>query len=467
MARQRNNSMRHLELKRLVWWFRIGIPKDCEHYFGRGGLHRYSLQTGDMGTAKVRRDEAERSFRDLIKKIRAGEAVSATVLSARERGEAWREAIADLKRDPISNLSDVGVESPLSLAMDLAREEAERLKHSERQEFNNAFVGKVPVDEHLEPYLTAIRLAEKTTNERRGLVKRFARWCDQEALKLPDIDRKAVGRYVTAAIEPMDRGTAKKHMTALRGYWDYLTLRGHVDGKVMGGKAVDSPWLGQTLADNKRRVERGDQNSSERHFTEEELRTLLHADYPRDRIGEEFRQQIEDVLRISCLSGMRLAEVATLWVEDVHDDVFDIQHGKTRSAARKVPIHPDLKGIVERRTKDKKPKDWLFHELVGERDPGDALGKRFNRYRKALKVDDVREGKRRSLVNFHSARRWFIVQARHAGHPLETIKDVVGHAPSEKDITFGVYTKGASPKQMRACVEAVRLPSFEHQAAAA
>jgi integrase len=175
-------------------------------------------------------------------------------------------------------------------------------------------------------------------------------------------------------------------------------------------------------------------------------------------MDREHGRQITDALRISLLSGMRMAEVLTLWVEEAHDGVFDIKQGKTTAAARKVPIHPDLKEIVERRTEGKQPKDWLFHELALERDPGDTFGKRFNRYRKHLKVDDVRPGKRRSLVNFHSARRWFVTEARHAGQPLDTIKDVVGHAPDKKDITFGVYTKGASEGQLRACVEAVKLP---------
>jgi hypothetical protein len=44
---------------------------------------------------------------------------------------------------------------------------------------------------------------------------------------------------------------------------------------------------------------------------------------------------IIDALLISLLSGMRQAEVLTLWVEEVHDGVFDIQQGKTDAAARK------------------------------------------------------------------------------------------------------------------------------------
>lgn len=457
MPRQRNNARRHMELKRRVWWFRIGIPDDCQPYFGRGGLHRENLQTGDIRIAMERRDEAERAFHVLVRKIRAGEAVAPSTLTARDRGEAWREAVADLRRDPDSNRSDEGEESPASLAMSLAEEEAERLSRRERREFTKALVGNATIDEHLEPYLKAIKLASKTTDERRGLLKRFARWCDKEGLRLPGVDRKAAGRYVTAEIEPMHFRTAKKHMTALRGYWDYLTIRGHVPGAVMSGKAVESPWLAQMLPNNKRRVEHGEKDSDERPFTTEELQTLLYADYPA-KVGEEFQQQIADALRMSCLSGMRLAEVITLWVEDVHDDLFDLQQGKTGNAPRKVPIHSDLKEIVARRTKDKEPRGWLFHELVDKRNPGDTFGKRFNRYRKALGVDDKRDGHRRSLVNFHSCRRWFTTQAEMAGIPETTTATVIGHSEGRKGQTYGGYSGGPSEEQRRACVEAVKLP---------
>jgi integrase len=164
---------------------------------------------------------------------------------------------------------------------------------------------------------------------------------------------------------------------------------------------------------------------------------------------------------------MRLAEIITLWRGEVDTDAdgrwaggfISIGQGKTGAAIRRVPIHPDLAEIMERRTKDKQPKDWLFHELQAERDPGDTFGKCFARYRERLGVDDKRDGKRRSLVNFHSFRRWFVTQAEQAGHPESTIAAVVGHAGGRKGITFGKYSGGPSDEQRRACVEAVKLPT--------
>jgi integrase len=160
---------------------------------------------------------------------------------------------------------------------------------------------------------------------------------------------------------------------------------------------------------------------------------------------------------------MRLAEVVTLWVEECPidengDGYFDIRQGKTAAAARRVPIHPDLIEIIQRRTKDKQPEDWLFHELAEEKNAGDVFGKRFRQYRQKLGVDDVAPGRRRSLVNFHSFRRWFVTQAERAGIPESTISSVVGHEEGRKSITLSVYSEGPAWQQMRACVDAVRLP---------
>lgn len=41
MPKRRNNAKRHLELKRRVWWFKIGIPADARDYFG-GRTHSLS-----------------------------------------------------------------------------------------------------------------------------------------------------------------------------------------------------------------------------------------------------------------------------------------------------------------------------------------------------------------------------------------------------------------------------------------
>jgi hypothetical protein len=45
--------------------------------------------------------------------------------------------------------------------------------------------------------------------------------------------------------------------------------------------------------------------------------------------------------------------------------------------------------------------------MLKTRPRGDAFGKAFARYRKALKVHDRADGRKKSRVDFHSFWRWF------------------------------------------------------------
>ena len=68
----------------------------------------------------------------------------------------------------------------------------------------------------------------------------------------------------------------------------------------------------------------------------------------------------------------------------------------------------------------------------------------------------LRNQHRRSLVNFHSFRRYFITKAEQADQMEHIIAVVVGH--KRTGMTLGRYSGGPLLEQARRCVEAVRLP---------
>ena len=138
--------------------------------------------------------------------------------------------------------------------------------------------------------------------------------------------------------------------------------------------------------------------------------------------------------------------------------MFIVKLGKTAAARRRVPIHSGLTGLVDRRTRDRAPDDYLFHELRAQgSERTDPIGKAFARHRRSL---GIQEGTgRRSTVNFHSLRRWFITTAINAAQPPHLVSLVVGHQEGRKGMTLGRYWSGADDPALRAVVEAVRLPS--------
>ena len=450
---------RLLTLRGNVWWFRQQVPKACRLVIGRPWL-LVNLRTPDVIEAKRKRDELEAATRMQFRQIADGRREALTLpgwsppevpLTASARGALSREAVA-LALD----------EEEADLISFAAEEERDRLRPSQRQAFDDAFMGRVEIDHHLEDFLSKGGLAPKTINERRGLIGRFARWCRERGVKLDRIDRRTAGRYVSEVLDPMHPVTAGKHLSALRGYWTFLAQRGLIDLPPGASPKAGWPWNDQQMKKTGKRVERGAKAEAERPFTDDEVRRLLYAPLP---VRNRWDEVLRDATKISLLSGMRLAEVLTLWVEEVHDGVFDIQQGKTAAAARKVPVHPDLRELIQRRTKGKDGKAWLFHECAKMRDPGDTLGKSFGRFRKALGVHEEREGVRRSLVNFHSARRWFATTADRAGVQEAVIKDVMGHEPDKSNVTRRAYIARSSEGQMRECVEAVKLPDAANAAA--
>lgn len=462
-------AQRFLQLRGNKWWFKRAIPAAIKRAFGGRTGYLVNLETGDLRLAAQRRDEIERETDKMFANARAGfplrdaserdeikrsaEAWATELEASRAAPERWHQKVTG--HEPYEDeFGRVDVLAP----SDLLEQEAGRIAREHgstaAERFMNIAHGRVDVDHYLEDYLKEAGLAKQTTGERRGLVKRFAAWAVAQGFALADVGRGQAGKYVTANIVPMNRRTAGKHVTALAQYWGYLKRRAYVEG--------ENPWKDQLLPENKTRVERGDGDNDEREFTTDEMRRLLYPDPPTKR-GAAKHQLMQDVMRIGALSGMRQAEIITLWASDVtfgEDDIgiFDLQHGKNRNAARPVPIHPDLVGLVKRRLKGKSGSDPLFPELALSKDPADTFGKRFASYREAQGVEDMREGQRRSLVNFHSFRRWFVTEAERAGEPESIIAAVVGHAGGRKSITFGTYSGGPSDDQKRRCVGAVSLP---------
>jgi integrase len=238
--------------------------------------------------------------------------------------------------------------------------------------------------------------------------------------------------------------TLNKYVHRLSAYWKWLVEREHVEANVWAGLSVKGPPA--------RHDER------EREFTEEEMLKLL---------GGPATQQMHDLMRIAALTGARLDAIVDLKARDVRDGLFIFKPQKKERGPRGVPIHRDLVEIIRRRTTGKAPDDDVFPEWPAPKKKGSQRERSFKAsnaftdYRREVGVDDVLPGKRRSRVNFHSFRRWFITMAERADQPESIIAVVVGH--KRTGMTLGVYSGGPLMEQARRCVEAVNLPRSDEK----
>ncbi|KMO44873.1 hypothetical protein VQ03_00800 [Methylobacterium tarhaniae] len=290
-------------------------------------------------------------------------------------------------------------------------------------------------------------------------------WCGEKRTNktVEAITPRVAGRFIHDSFIATKKHpkSANKHITCLSSYWKWLVKRHGI---------TVNPWAGQSISANI--PQRRDMPTAQkRPFTDNEVRTLLNGiRLPRER----------DISIISALSGMRLEEVAGLRVKDCADGCLRVTDAKTPAGLRTIPAHSALAPLIARRTAGKGPDAFLFDDLEeqkpgSKRDRSAPVSQAFTRERRRLGVDErVSDAQRQSNVDFHSWRRWFIRQAvaglerGGSGYTPWTLANVVGHKAEDGSIdgmtlplgmTMGRYPGAAPIEAMRACIEAVKLPS--------
>lgn len=384
-------------------------------------------------------------------------------------GMLWREAIAE---DQPSASSDVTARQALEDRVDTIAHQ-----HGEAKAELLAGIAlgtATPLESLIEDWIAEKAYKGRTEAARRHALKRFKEWSAEKKVPatIEAVNRKIAGRFiadafVTAGAHP---ATANKAISGLSSYWDWLGKRGHIEEGV-------NPWHRQFL-----KVGSGpkgeDGQGVKRPFTDDEAKKLLAG---------ITKQPLADMCLMAALSGCRITELADLKVRHVtlqttekgqDASFFRVVTGKTDAAARTIPVHSLLHGLLSKRCLNKKPDQFVFHELAEQtsaaRKRSAPVSQAFVRERRELGVDDLLPGVRQSRVDFHSWRRWFIRKAVEAleqgatGFTAWTIADVVGHSKEDGPLpmTMGRYPGAAGQEALRACVEAVRPPRDKPQAPA-
>jgi integrase len=433
------NANKHLFKQGERWYVAVEVPQSLRSILNTKRLTK-SLGTDDVRQARLLKHHVVGEFKSLIDKARRGK-IAVDGGGVTGKAMVLRQALQVASdRNDADSFNDLKVEQWVA-AEDVGRQ----FNLDTAKAFYDVASGlATPLGLHLESWLNEKDFTERTKADHRHALSQLTNWLRAAHLveTIEAITDKVAGRFKTEALvnRAVNFKTANKLLSGLRTYWRWLEQHGHVER---------NPWAGKSLP----KLRAGSKNASrkERAFTDDELVALLRGTSD---------EEISDVMMVAALSGIREEAIFQLTVKDCHEGVFEVAPAKREIEYRKVPIHPVLKAIVHRRSHDKKPSDYLFHEAKSQGGwdgiRSMAFSKRFGYYRKGLGVDEVIAGQRRSLVNFHSFRRWFITKADQAGCRMEDIERVVGH--KVQSMSGGLYSSGATIEQLRKVVESVKLP---------
>ncbi|HBU9918142.1 TPA: site-specific integrase [Klebsiella aerogenes] len=167
-------------------------------------------------------------------------------------------------------------------------------------------------------------------------------------------------------------------------------------------------------------------------------------------------EEMKAVAMVGMYSGMRLNEICSLQISNIKTVegvwCFEVKEGKTRNAARLVPIHSRLIALVKRLIQDNHNGFLFYHASITERADGKRSTWHTQRFTRAKRKALGEQGTERKV--FHSLRGMFVSQLDRKGVPEDRIALIVGHERGKTE-SFRTYSKGAGMKELSEYVELV------------
>lgn len=451
MAQSSSTDRRFLELHHGKWRVVVSVPRDLHSTLGT--KLKQSLGTDSLAAANQLKWPVVARFKGSIEAARKEAGKDPVMQEARKILRERRETTDPAELSQLDDGMMVRIDqirgSPVqpgeeAKMLDLGPSYDPQKEETARRYYGIASGRDVPVDEDHPDYLKQLTVKPRTRADDERAMRYLLHWCRDHRVSptIPAITRKVAVRFMDALPDVADGrspATLNKYLSRLSRYWHWLLQRELAETNPWSGLKVTGPPTPH--------------DEEERPFTQAEMVALLSG---------PASPAMHDLMRIAALTGARLDVIVSLKVRDCADDCFLFQPQKKEKQPRKVPIHSALKARIAARTEGKDEDDDLFPEWPPPKKAGSKRERSFKAsnhfmdYRRAVGVDEKVPGKRRSLVNFHSFRRWFVTEAERAGQPESIIAAVVGH--KRPGMTLGRYSGGPSLEQARRCVEAVRLP---------
>ncbi|MWJ49957.1 tyrosine-type recombinase/integrase [Escherichia coli] len=252
-------------------------------------------------------------------------------------------------------------------------------------------------------------------------------------IQLRDINRTIVTGWLDKLKTERAPQTIQNYISALAQIWDLARNRYH-------DAPQDNPWRGHALEAKSSKV-------SYEVFAPGELAKIYAL----------LDDEMKAVTAIGAYSGMRINEICTLRESSIKTIegvlCFEITEGKTKSAARIVPVHSKLIPLVKSLLKTTHSGFLFYHASITDRADGKRSTWHTQQFTRAKRKALGEPAAERKV--FHSLRHAFVQQLDRAQVPEDRIALLVGHERGSTE-SFKTYSKNAaSPVEMRKYVELI------------
>ncbi|HHS9981135.1 TPA: tyrosine-type recombinase/integrase, partial [Klebsiella quasipneumoniae subsp. similipneumoniae] len=134
-----------------------------------------------------------------------------------------------------------------------------------------------------------------------------------------------------------------------------------------------------------------------------------------------------------------------------------ISKGKTKNAARLVPVHPSINGLIDTLIQNHTDKFLCRHAALTDRADGKRSTWHTQQFTRAKRKALGEKETERKV--FHSLRGMFITELDRLKVPEDRIALLVGHERGSTE-SFKTYSQGASLKELAQYVEQVNFDAM-------
>lgn len=390
-----------------IWVVRITIPKFMKPFLGGKSYFIRSTGTTDIRKARLFRDSVAvefNSLREQLRPKRPGSRINQILNELRQIGEH----IKDMP-PPQLNFSPPVQSCPSLMNM----RDLYILQFSDKRK------------------LTTLSKTNKAVDV-------LLSYLQKRDVQLRDVNRTVVTGWLDELKGEKALQTIQNYISALAQIWDLARNRYH-------DAPQDNPWRGHGLEAKSSKI-------SYEVFTHAEIAKVLAA------FGND--EEMKAVTLIGMFSGMRLNEICSLRAANIQEFegvlCFEVIEGKTRSAARIIPVHRLIVPLLLK-LRDNPHNGFLFYKAsIIDRADGKRSTWHTQRFTRVKRLALGEKGTERKV--FHSLRHEFAQQLDRNQVPEDRIALLMGHERGKTE-SFKTYSKhAASAKELASYIE---LVSFE------